>query len=207
MTLHLWLAFLVAAAILLVIPGPTIIAVVSHSLAHGRKAVIPLVAGVTLGDFTAMTVSLLGLGTLLAASATLFSALKLVGAGYLVYLGVRLWRLEPQAESFGAATESLSNRTLVGRLFLTTTLNPKSIAFFIAFLPQFVNPGAPVRPQLLLLGGTFLFMAAVNAALYGLFAGQLREKMQRRRVRCWFNRCGGTALIGAGLFTAALQRP
>lgn len=206
MTLHMWIAFLLAAAIVLVIPGPTIISVVSHALAHGRKAVIPLVAGVTLGDFTAMTVSLLGLGTLLAASAALFSVLKLGGAFYLIFLGVKLWRSNPEAGPFNAASESLSTRSLVGRLFLTTTLNPKSIAFFIAFLPQFVNPAAPVRPQLLMLGATFLGMAAVNAACYGFFAGQLRDKMQRRAVRRWFNRSGGTALIGAGLLTATVHR-
>jgi hypothetical protein len=87
-----------------------------------------------------------------------------------------------------------------------TALNPKGIAFFVAFLPQFISPNEPVFNQLLLLGGTFLFLALVNAALYALFASQLREVIRKTSVRKWFNRCGGAALIGAGIFTAGMQR-
>ena len=76
----------------------------------------------------------------------------------------------------------------------------------MAFLPQFISPNEPVFSQLLLLGGTFLFLALVNAALYALFASQLREAIRKTSVRKWFNRCGGTALIGAGIITAGMQR-
>jgi len=204
MNLHTWVAFCVAAGIVLVIPGPTIITVISHSLAHGRRAVIPLVAGVTLGDLTAMTVSLLGLGAVLAASATLFSAFKLVGALYLMYLGVKLWRSDPTAEAHKGVAKS--GRSLLADLFIITALNPKSIAFFVAFLPQFVTSSSPALPQLLTLGGTFLFLGALNATLYALFAGHLRDKVGSAGARRWFNRCGGTALIGAGVLTAAMRR-
>src|SRR5574337_820580 len=98
MTFQLWAAFAIAAGIVLVIPGPTILAVISQSLAHGRKAVIPLVIGVTLGDLTAMSLSLLGLGAILSASAALFSLLRLIGAFYLFYLCIKLWRSDPNAE-------------------------------------------------------------------------------------------------------------
>ena len=144
---------------------------------------------------------------ILAASAALFSVLKLLGALYLIYLGVRLWRADPQTETHGPAQEPASGRSLLATLYLTTTLNPKSIAFFVAFLPQFVNPAGQVLPQLLLLVGTFVSLAAVNASLYALFAGHVREKVQRPETRRWFNRCGGTALIGAGLLTATLRHP
>ncbi|MDY0039217.1 MAG: LysE family translocator [Desulforhabdus sp.] len=206
MTFQTWLAFSIAAGIVLVIPGPTIIAVISHSLAQGRRAVIPLVIGVTLGDFTAMSLSLLGLGAVLAASASLFAALKLFGALYLIYLGIRLWRSQPHAAAPNLTAEAVSGKSLLTSLFFITTLNPKSIAFFIAFLPQFVNPSAKPLPQFLILGGTFLFLAALNATLYSLFAGQLREKMQSTHARRWLNRCAGTALIGAGFLTAAMRR-
>ena len=206
MTFHVWIAFLFAAGIVLIMPGPVIISVVSHSLAHGRRAVIPMVAGVTLGDLTAMSVSLLGLGTLLSASATLFSILKFIGALYLIFLGVKLWLSDPGAGHMDTAFEMRSKRSLACKLFLTTTLNPKTIAFFVAFLPQFVNPAAPVRPQLLILGTTFLVMSAINSGSYGFFAGRLREKMQSRSIRRWINRCGGTALIGAGVLTATVHR-
>ncbi|NWG72761.1 MAG: LysE family transporter, partial [Parvularculaceae bacterium] len=101
---------------------------------------------------------------------------------------------------------AVSGRSLLTDLFFITTLNPKSIAFFVAFLPQFVTPSARLLPQFLILGGTFLFLAALNAALYALFAGHLREKVQSTQARRWLNRCGGTALIGAGFLTAAMRR-
>src|SRR5690242_17486815 len=86
-----WLAFVAASAVLLAIPGPTVLLVISYALGHGRRAAWGTVAGVTLGDFTSMTASLVGLGAVLATSATLFTALKWAGAIYLIYLGVRLW--------------------------------------------------------------------------------------------------------------------
>ncbi|OGQ01581.1 MAG: lysine transporter LysE [Deltaproteobacteria bacterium RBG_19FT_COMBO_52_11] len=206
MTFQTWIAFSVAAGIVLIIPGPTIITVISHSLAHGRRAVIALVLGVTLGDLTAMTCSLLGLGAILALSATLFAALKLLGAFYLIYLGVKLWRTEPKMEASSLAAKAYSSRSLLTNLFVVTALNPKSIVFFIAFLPQFVTPSGQALPQLLVLGGTFLFLGAVNATLYALFAGHLRERMQNTKAHRWFNRCGGTALIGAGFVTATMRQ-
>ncbi|MFL5158056.1 MAG: LysE family translocator, partial [Microvirga sp.] len=92
MTLETWLAFTAASAVLLVIPGPTILLVVSYALGQGWRTALPMAIGVALGDFTAMTLSLLGLGALLAVSATLFTALKWAGAAYLIWLGIKLWR-------------------------------------------------------------------------------------------------------------------
>lgn len=206
MTFQTWIAFSMAAGIVLVIPGPTIITVISHSLAHGRRAVIPLVIGVALGDLTAMTFSLLGLGAILAVSATLFSLLKLLGAFYLIWLGVKLWRVEPKMEASDLKAQAVSGKSLLTDLFVVTALNPKSIAFFVAFLPQFVTPSGQVLPQFLVLAGTFLLLAALNAALYALFAGHFRDMVRGAKARRWFNRCGGTALIGAGLLTATVRR-
>ena len=206
MNLELYIPFVIAATIILIIPGPTILLVISQAVAHGRRSVVPLVTGVLLGDFTAMTLSLLGLGAILAASATLFSIFKWIGALYLIYLGIKLWRVAPKNNAGQESQRAESNGSLLRSSFIVTALNPKSIAFFVAFLPQFINPIKPALPQLTLLGGTFLFLATVNAALYAIFAGQLGEHMRKRRVRKWFNRCGGSALIGAGIFTAGMQR-
>ena len=85
-------------------------------------------------------------------------------------------------------------------------MNPKSIAFFVAFLPQFIDPMASYAVQLPILGATFLVLAGINAALYAIFAGQLSDTMRNTTVRKWFNRCGGSALMGAGVLTAAMQR-
>lgn len=202
MTLETWLAFLLAATIILVIPGPTIILVISQTIANGPRAVLPLTAGVALGDLTAMTLSLMGLGAVLAASATLFSALKLFGAVYLIYLGVKIWLADGFASHFNRTEETAASKlSLFRKAYVVTALNPKSIVFFVAFLPQFVARSGNVSAQLILLGGTFLLLATVNAFLYGFFSGGLRGFLAGKRAALWFNRCGGTVLIGAGLLT------
>ena len=206
MDVDLFIAFVVAASVILIVPGPTILLVISQAVAHGRKSVLPLVMGVLFGDFTAMTFSLAGLGAVMSASASLFTVFKWIGAIYLAYLGIKLWRSPPENRSTPAPEIRASSLSLMKRSFLVTALNPKSIAFFVAFLPQFVDPLAPVVPQLLVLGGTFLLLATVNAALYAIFAGQLGDTMKNRTVRKWFHRCGGSVLIGAGIFTAGVQR-
>jgi threonine/homoserine/homoserine lactone efflux protein len=207
MGLEIWMAYMVAAEIILVIPGPTIILVISQAITHGRRSVVPLVAGVTCGDATAMIFSLLGLGTIMSASAMLFTLTKWAGAVYLVYLGLKTWRA--RAEN-GAWNSSRLNGGSRGELFksayIVTALNPKGIAFFVAFLPQFVDPRGAYLTQLFILGTTFLVLALINAALYAIFAGTVRDTLRQPRARRWFNRCGGSALIGAGVVTAAMQR-
>ena len=206
MSLEMYITYVFATTLILVIPGPTIILVVSQAVTHGRKSVVPLAAGVVFGDFTAMTLSLLGLGALMSTSATLFTLFKWIGALYLLYLGINLWRANPENKFIKNGKKDISTRSLFKSSFIVTALNPKGIAFFVAFLPQFISANEPVLSQLFLLGGTFLLLALVNAALYALFASQLRETIKKTRVRKWFNRCGGTALIGAGMLTAAMQR-
>lgn len=206
MTMEIWLAYALAATVVLVIPGPTILLVISQAATHGRRSVVPLAAGVVLGDLTAMTLSLLGLGAVLATSAALFSAMKWIGAIYLIYLGVRMWAETGESAALRLDRSENSGRGLFRSAYIVTSLNPKGIAFFVAFLPQFIQPGAETAPQLLILGGTFLILAGVNAALYAVFGGQLRDRMTRPGVRKWFHRCGGTALVGAGVMTAALRR-
>jgi len=206
MTLEVWITYIFATTLILILPGPTIILVVSQAATHGRKSVVPLVAGVVSGDFTAMTLSLLGLGAIMTASAALFTLFKLVGALYLMYLGINLWRANPKSSSVHHENENVPLRSLYKSSFIVTALNPKGIAFFVAFLPQFITSHEPAFNQILMLGGTFLFLALVNATLYAVFASQLRETIKKTRVRKWLNRCGGAAMIGAGIFTAGMQR-
>src|SRR5690606_14401992 len=146
MPIETWLAFVAASAVLLAIPGPTILLVISYALGHGRKGASATVAGVALGDFTAMTASMLGLGALLATSAVLFTLLTWVGAAYLIYLGIKLWRAPVSTQVTPEAGEVSSERPL--RIFLhtyvVTALNPKSIMFFVAFLPQFLDLTRPL---------------------------------------------------------------
>ena len=199
-----WLAFATASAILVAIPGPTVLLVISYALSHGRKSAIATVLGVGLGDFTSMTCSLVGLGAFLMTSATLFTALKWIGAAYLIYMGVKLWRVplgKPSVES-GAATEG-AGETRPLRIFLhayvVTALNPKGIIFFIAFLPQFLDPSRQAIPQMLICGATFLVLAITNASLYALMAAAARQTIRKPAVQRRVNRIGGSLLIGAGL--------
>lgn len=206
MSLEVWITYILATTLILVLPGPTIILVVSQAVNHGKKSVIPLVTGVVLGDFTAMTLSLLGLGAIMSTSAFLFSFFKMTGAVYLLYLGIRMWRTQPQASTAKNDTGTVRGVLLFRSSYIVTALNPKTIAFFVAFLPQFVNQQAPVLGQFLSLGATFLLLALINAALYATFACQLRETIEAPGVRRWFNRFGGGALVGAGILTAGMQR-
>lgn len=202
MAIDTWLAFLAATMVMLAIPGPTILLVIGQSLGAGRRAALPLVAGVALGDLTAMTLSLAGLGALLAASATLFTVLKFAGAAYLLWLGAKLWRA-PVEEG---AMPPVTARRAMRDAYVVTALNPKSIAFFVAFVPMFVDAGSPFLPQAVALVATFVTLAAANAGIYALLASRLSGAVRRPAVRRAFNRGGGAVLIGAGLATAAMRR-
>ena len=146
MEFDIWLAFVAASAVLLVIPGPTVLLVVSYAMGQGWRTAVPISAGVALGDFTAMTLSMLGVGALLATSAALFTALKWIGASYLIWLGIKLWKFAGELNA-APRTEKVSPARMLGHAWLVTALNPKSITFFVAFLPQFLNPASDFITQ------------------------------------------------------------
>ncbi|WP_424933944.1 LysE family translocator [Amaricoccus macauensis] len=208
MDLHLWLAFVAASTVLVIIPGPTVLLVLSYALSKGRRVALATAAGVAVGDFVAMTASVAGLGALVLASATLFTVLKWIGAAYLVWLGVRLFRSAKNAESVvlpGQETGG-AGRDVFWHAAAVTALNPKSIAFFIAFVPQFVRPEAPLVPQFAVLIATFVALGAGNALAYALLADRLRARITRPRVITGLTRTGGGTLVAMGLATAAMQR-
>ena len=204
MSLETWAAFAAASAVLLIIPGPTIVLVVSYALGQGWRTALPMAVGVALGDFTAMTLSMLGIGALLAASATAFTALKWVGAAYLVYLGIKLFRAGGTLEAEPRQSAASSAR-MIAHAWLVTALNPKSITFFVAFLPQFIDREADFLSQMLVFEATFLVLAFANALLYALAASRARRLVHNRRAITLFNRAGGTLLIGAGVATVAIR--
>ncbi|HSR72142.1 MAG TPA: LysE family translocator [Kiloniellales bacterium] len=209
MSLELWIAFALASAVLVAIPGPTVLLVVGYALGRGRSTAWATVPGVALGDVTAMTVSLLGAGAVLAASAQLFTLLKLAGAAYLVWLGIQYWRTGSELESLNAAAGAkgeTSGRRMFWSAYVVTALNPKGLVFFIAFMPQFVDATAPLLPQFAILEATFVTLAALNVALYATLAGELRTRILRPSTFRLVRRLGGTFLIGAGLLTAAARR-
>ncbi|TDQ80988.1 threonine/homoserine/homoserine lactone efflux protein [Dongia mobilis] len=199
-----WAAFTAATTILLVIPGPTILLVVSYALGQGWRSALPMAIGVAMGDFTAMTVSLLGLGALLATSATIFTALKWVGAAYLVWLGIKLWRAGGTLQASPRSDRATALK-MVGHAWIVTALNPKGITFFVAFLPQFINPTAPFLTQMIIFEATFLVLAFANVLVYALVASRARAAIRNQSLIRTVNRVGGSLLIGAGILTVSLR--
>lgn len=209
MTLHTWLAFIGASIIILLIPGPTILLVIGDSLANRGRSAWSTVAGVAAGDTTAMAVSLAGAGALLAASATAFTVLKLIGGSYLVYLGIKsilsARRLRDDAPEAAIPVQQKS----AGRRFLSawtvTALNPKSIVFFVAFVPQFMSADQTFLSQSAILLPTFVILAAANASMYALAAKLLAKRLTSVAAQRRFGYTGGAVMVGAGTLTLGMQ--
>lgn len=207
MDISLWLAFVAASTALLLIPGPTILLVLSYALTQGRKVAVATATGVALGDLIAMSASLIGLGALIATSALAFSLVKWAGAAYLVYLGVKMLRSVPNQGAGLVQTDAhASARHVFWHSAFVTALNPKSIGFFIAFVPQFIVPDSRFAPQAVLLIATFVGLAALNALAYALLADVMRSQVSRPSVLRRLTQAGGVTLIGMGVATAALRR-
>ena len=198
-----WVAFLAASAAVLAVPGPTVTLVVAHATAQGRAAALAILGGVALGDLVAITAALCGVGALLLASAELFALVKWLGAAYLAWLGIALWR----SGSAGPGTaRPLRQGALFRRAFMVTALNPKSIAFFVAFAPQFVDPAAAYAPQAGVMIASFVALAALNAMAYALLADRAGRRLRTPRVRRWLARAGGGALMAMAATTALARR-
>lgn len=206
MDLQLWHTFVVASVVLLTIPGPTIILVLTYALTQGRKVALASAAGVALGDLIAMSASLAGLGALVLASATLFTIIKWIGAIYLVWMGIGMIRSAGQATVGAADAPALPAGRVFRHAVTVTALNPKSIVFFIAFVPQFIRPEASLLPQFGVLIATFVALAFANALMFALLADRLRGTIRKPAVLRWMTRAGGGVLVAMGAATATLRR-
>lgn len=207
MTFETWLAFVAATAALMIIPGPTVMMLVGYGLARGRAIALVTMPGVWLGIALSMSLALTGLGAVLAASATLFTIMKFAGAAYLVWLGISLWRAPVSDE--GVMT-GVSKAKSLGKVFLhaftITALNPKLVAFYMAFLPQFMDPSKPIGQQAMILLPTFIGVSAVFDTFIALAAGSARSMLKTPAFVRWANRIGGSFMIGAGAAMATLRR-
>ncbi len=206
MNFELWIAFIAASSVLLLIPGPPILTVISYSISHGHRVKLPLIGAVALGDSTAMVLSLVGLGTLLAKSAFWFQMVKWVGGLYLLYLGIKLFMSGIKFTGLNTSETRTSGWKLFANTYLVTALNPKGIVFFIAFLPQFISPSYALNQQLWILAITFVALAVFNATLYALFAGQARILLSSSRTQRIFNFTGGSLLSIAGIWALTAKR-
>jgi len=208
MAFETWFAFVAASAVFLIFPiGPTILLVITLGLSNGPRIAPVAASGVALGDMAAMTVSLAGLGALMMASAEVFTMFKWGGAAYLVWLGIRTIRsAKGDGQEAEPAGQRISSHRIFRQCFGVTALNPKPIAFFIAFVPQFIDTAAPLLPQFAVAIATFTCMSGLNAFFYARLASRMRGVIRRPSIIAWFKRVSGSILIGMGLATLTLRR-
>jgi len=206
-TVEILLAFAATEAALSLIPGPAVLVVVSQGMTGGRAPSAWAALGVIAGNLLCFAISATGVGALLLASYDLFFAVKWAGAAYLIYLGVKTWRAPPEATF---APSDVGGRHRGGSSFmhgfLTQAANPKSILFFAALLPQFVDPGGDVTVQLALLGGVSIAIELPILFAYGRLGGQALRLAARPRLFRLVHRGAGSLLVLAGVGLAALRR-
>ncbi len=207
MTLDLWLLYLLAAVGLSLTPGPNGLLSLTHGACFGLRATVWTVLGGVVGFFLLIAVSLAGMGTLLAASERAFTVAKWIGAAYLVWLGLRVWRAPAPVVALPAGA-SVAPGAGRGRMFaegfLVAVTNPKALIFFAAFLPQFMVPGASYAAQLALFGGTFVAVEFVYELLLALTAQRIAPWLARHGR--WFNRGAGATFIGIGAALTTASR-
>lgn len=203
MHIEVWLTFVTSTALLLAVPGPVVMLLLGYTLSGGRSVASAAIPGVVLGDLVAMTISLLGAGAILQASVTLFMALKIAGAGYLIWLGIKVWRSAGMPADV-TRCDGAPNRARVMRdAFVVTALNPKDIVFFIAFLPQFIDATQPVLTQIIVLEVTFAVLVLSSTVAWVLLADKAVQRLRQPKARTLMSRLGAGWLIGAGTVTAA----
>ncbi len=200
------LLFVTASLLLLVVPGPAVLYVVARSIEQGPKAGVISTLGINVGTLVHIGAVAVGMSSVLAASAMLFSIIKYAGAAYLIYLGVKAFRA-----GLPVAVETELEHSSLRRVFregiVVNLLNPKTALFFLAFLPQFVDPEAG-RPELQMvkLGFLFIVLAITSDSIYALLAGQLALWLRRNQGWWrWQRRLSGAILIILGLLTVLLE--
>ena len=201
------IAFAGVSILLSVTPGPDMAVVTKNALAHGRRGVLLTTSGIALALITWVTATAVGLSALLRTSGDVLFALKLVGASYLAYLGIRalLESRHPAGDLLADAPPAAPAHAVFRQGFLSAMSNPKLGVFFVTFLPQFVLPGQAVLPRLLELGVTSAVIGYMWMNLYGLLVTRLHEAITAPRVRRWMQRVTGVVLLGFGA-RLALER-
>jgi threonine/homoserine/homoserine lactone efflux protein len=206
MELHVWATFALASLVIALIPGPGVASIIGFAFSSGQRAALASVAGMALGNALAMTMSLLGAGAILATSALAFTILKLLGAAYLIAIGIVAIVKSGNPVRDPGRTPPISPRAAFLTNVAVGTLHPKTILFFIAFASQFVSPDRPYLPQLAILVATFTGIAACTDSIYALAAARASGMLARSQVRIWAQRVGGGVLVAAGLATAMMRR-
>jgi len=202
MELHVYFAFVIATAIMIALPGPSVLLTVAHSISFGGKQALSTVAGETMGIAVQLVVAAIGLTSLLHAVAQAFEWLRWAGAVYLVYLGIKQWRSAGQPLTLN--TSSISKKNLFVQGLVVTIPNPKSLIFIAAFLPQFIDAARPLGLQFAFIVPTFLVITFTVTSVWALVAGKASGFLQSRRAfRSVLRTAGGLMIVaGAGLALA-----
>ena len=195
-------AFLLASFILAITPGPGVLFIVARSATQGRRVGMASVLGVAAGNLGCAAIASVGLAALFAVSALAFNLVKIAGAGYLIYMGIRALRRQPPAESI--PSRPAQPLALVFRDgFIVSILNPKTAIFFAAFLPQFLGSQSVTAVHSMTLGALFVLIATCTDTLYALAAGALASRLgSNLRVRRWGSTLSGIAFIMLGIWAA-----
>ncbi len=199
MTADIYLAYVLACAVIAVIPGPTVTVIVANSLAHGTRAGLLNVAGTQLGLALMMAILVVGLSSVIAAMAWLFDWVRIAGAAYLAWIG---WKLLRAPDALGDAKNiAVPRGGFMLQGFLVLISNPKALLWFGAFIPQFIDPRGNYVAQIALLGATAMAVALVSDGAYAVLTGRAGTLLSRKSVRL-VSRTGGTLLIGGGVWLA-----
>lgn len=209
MTFTTYLIYLAAVAVLVITPGPTMLMSITNAASRGTAKALISAAGSVTAVLGVMLVSALGLGALLATSDVAFTVLKVVGAGYLIYLGVSTFLSAERAvfEATSAVTTEKSGYALFMQGWLVGASNPKALLFFSAFFPQFINPNADGASQFAILSLTFVVMEFSVLSLCCVFAASLAPWLRKPGRTTWFNRVSGSLFAGMGVLLLLMRRP
>jgi threonine/homoserine/homoserine lactone efflux protein len=202
------LIFALACATLIVVPGPSVVYIVARTLGGGRRAGLISALGVEVGGMVHVAAAVIGVSAVIAASAELFTVVKVLGAAYLILMGLRALRhSSTMAEEAEAHEAPPSTRRVFGQGVLVSALNPKTAIFFVAFLPQFADPArGPLAPQLALLGLIFIVIAWISDSMWAVVAGAAAHKLRSPRGRRWTSRASGGAFVLLGAVAATARR-
>jgi homoserine/homoserine lactone efflux protein len=199
MPIKLYLAYVLAGVVIVIVPGPTVTLIIANSLTHGTRASLLNVVGTQLGLAAVIGVVAVGLASVIATMGWWFDWVRLVGAAYLVWLGMKLMRAAGEFSNAGRLPAPRGGFVLQG--FLVAISNPKALLLFGAFIPQFVDPNGNYLRQVVLLGVTSLAIAALSDSVYAVVTGRARALLSPPRVRL-MSRASGLCLIGGGVWLA-----
>lgn len=203
MVFSLWVSFVLASFLTISSPGPVVTLLITTSINYGKNIAISMIPGIFLGDFLVMIISLAGVGALLLSSSTLYIIIKLFGAIYLVYLGVKTW-FGPNNVLSNNDELNIKKRQSTIKAFCVTISNPKSFLFFTAFMSQFINKNEPILLQILILVTTYLGIGLLNDITYVLIANKATNFLNNRSLKL-INRVAAINLIVTGIIIFSLH--